>query len=74
MYLLIDRQHCVHLAHSAADPDWIRIQWGPWIRIRIQEGKNTTNILLNFIFGSAGCFLLRAEGFSDSLDISKLQF
>ncbi len=28
------------------DPDWIRIQWGPWIRIpirirtRIQEGKN----------------------------------
>jgi hypothetical protein len=22
------------------DPDWIRIQVGPWIRIRIQEGKN----------------------------------
>ncbi len=21
-------------------PDWIRIQLGPWIRIRIQEGKN----------------------------------
>jgi hypothetical protein len=25
---------------SVADPEWIRIQWGPWIRIRIQEGKN----------------------------------
>jgi hypothetical protein len=23
-----------------ADPDWIRIQSGQWIRIRIQEGKN----------------------------------
>ena len=22
------------------DPDWIRIQSGQWIRIRIQEGKN----------------------------------
>jgi len=22
------------------DPDWIRIQRGPWIRIRIKEGKN----------------------------------
>jgi hypothetical protein len=23
-----------------ADPDWIRIQSGQWIRIRIQEGQN----------------------------------
>jgi hypothetical protein len=30
--------------------------------------------LLNFIFRSAGCSLLRAEGFSCSLVISKLQF
>jgi hypothetical protein len=25
---------------SVSDPDWIRIQSGYWIRIRIQEGKN----------------------------------
>ena len=25
---------------SSPDPDWIRIQSGPCIRIRIQEGKN----------------------------------
>ncbi len=29
---------------------------------------------INFIFLSAGCSLLRAEGFPCSLDISKLQF
>jgi hypothetical protein len=28
------------LITCVADLDWIRIQWGPWIRIRIQEGKN----------------------------------
>jgi hypothetical protein len=48
------------------------------IRIRIQEGKNYANKhrkkLINFIFGSARCSLLRAEGLSCSLDISKLQF
>jgi hypothetical protein len=22
------------------DPDWTRIEWGPWISIQIQEGKN----------------------------------
>jgi hypothetical protein len=22
------------------DPDWTRIEWDPWVRIRIQEGKN----------------------------------
>ncbi len=26
---------CIVLA-SVVDPDWIRIQWGPWIRIRIR--------------------------------------
>jgi hypothetical protein len=25
---------------SVADADYIRIQWGPWFWIRIQEGKN----------------------------------
>jgi hypothetical protein len=39
---------------------WIRIQCGPWILI--QE-------LINFIFSSAGCSLLRAEGFFCSLDV-----
>ncbi len=39
-----------YISGSAVDPDWIRIQWGPRIRIqirirnpdqiRIQEGKN----------------------------------
>ena len=43
------------------DPDWIRIQWGPWIRIRIriQEGKNDPKNI--------------AEVFSCSLNIRKLQ-
>jgi len=22
---------------SVVDPDWIQIQWGPWIRIRIRN-------------------------------------
>ncbi len=26
--------YCLQLLPSAVDPDWIRIQWGPWIRIR----------------------------------------
>jgi hypothetical protein len=30
--------------------------------------------VINLIFGSVGCSLLRAEGFSFSLDISKLPF
>jgi hypothetical protein len=34
------------------------------IRIWIQEGKNYPQKLINFIFLSAGCSLLRAEGFS----------
>jgi hypothetical protein len=28
---------------SDPDPDWIQIQSGQWIRIRIQEGKNRKN-------------------------------
>ncbi len=56
------------------EPNWIRIQLCPWIRI--QEGK-----MAHFIVWSTGCSLLRAEDFSCSLDalywglrISKLQF
>jgi hypothetical protein len=51
----------------------IRIQWGPWIRIRIriQKGKMTTKIekITKFHFLSAGCSVLRAEGFSCSLNV-----
>ncbi len=58
------------------DPDLIRIQWGPWIRIRIQEDKMTHNIEIVSFFEvlDVVCCLLRAEGFSCSLDMSKLQF
>ncbi len=64
---------------------WIRIQWGPWIRIRIRirnpnpdpgGQKLPTNIEKKLEIS-----VLRAEGFSCSLDvlygglgISKLQF
>jgi hypothetical protein len=59
------------------NPDWIRIQSGQWIRIRNPdpdpEGQKLTHKnkkkLRNFIFWSAGCSLLRAEGFSCSLDV-----
>ncbi len=67
-----------------SDPDWIRIQSGQWIQIRIQEGKNdpkNRKKWRNLMLWSAGCSLLRAEGFSCSLDvlyeglgISRLQF
>ncbi len=52
----------------------IRIQSGQWIRIRNldpREQKWPTKIgffFTNFIFWSAGCSLLRAEGFFCSLD------
>jgi hypothetical protein len=39
---------------------WIRIQWGPW---SYPDPDSQS--------GSAGCSLLRAEGFVSSLDISK---
>jgi hypothetical protein len=45
---------------------------GSEIGIRIQEGKNdpqNRKKFKNFMFSSAGCFLLRAEGFSCSLDV-----
>ncbi len=32
--------YVVHIRVVDPDPDWIRIQSGLWIRIRIQEGKN----------------------------------
>jgi hypothetical protein len=51
------------------DPDWIRIQWGPWIRIRIKEGKMTQKNRKQLInFRRAECSFLRAEGFSCRLD------
>jgi hypothetical protein len=77
------------LLGSVSYPDWIRIQSGQWIRIRIRNpdpgGKKwpTTKekTFGNFMFWSAGLSLLRAEGYSCSLDvlygglrISKLQF
>ncbi len=43
-----------------------------WIRIRVQEGKNdpqNRKKFINFLFWSSGCSLLRAEGFSCSLDV-----
>jgi hypothetical protein len=46
---------------SVSDPDRIRIQSGQWIQIRI--------VLRNFMFFSAGCFLLGTEGFSCCLDV-----
>ncbi len=61
------------------DPDWIRNQWGPWIRIK--EGKNGPQKKFIIIFWRAICSLLRAEGVSCGLDvlylglgISKLYF
>jgi hypothetical protein len=29
-----------HATVRVADSEWIRIQMGPWMRIRIQEGRN----------------------------------
>jgi hypothetical protein len=63
----------------------IRIQSGRWILFRIQEGKNDTQKQKkrkkDFRFWGAGCYFLRAEDISSSLDIlygglgiSKLQF
>jgi hypothetical protein len=61
------------LCSSVSDPDWIRIQSGPWIRIRIQEGKNDLQnikkLIIFMFFCRAECSLWRAEGFSCSMDI-----
>ncbi len=56
---------------------WIRIRIGSGfdgvpgsgsgLAIQIQEGKNEK--FINYVFCSAGCSLLRAEGFSRSLDV-----
>ncbi len=50
---------------------WIWIQWSPWIRIRIwiRNGPEKWKQLINFIFWNTRCSLLRAEGFSCSLDV-----
>jgi len=47
------------LVTNVVYPDWIRIQWGTWILIRIRI-RNPE---------SAGCSLLRSEGFFCSLDV-----
>jgi hypothetical protein len=60
------------------DPDWIRIQWSLCVGVRNQGpvfgrtkmAQKNKKQLINLIFGSAGCSLLRAVG----LGISKLQF
>ncbi len=57
--------------NNVLDPDWF---WSARIRIcigmgvRIQEGRNDRKKWRNFMFGIAGCSLLRAEGFSCSLE------
>jgi hypothetical protein len=48
------------------DPDWIRIQWDPWTRIRIQEGKNDQQKYKKvgkiLTFSSAGWWMFDFEG------------
>ncbi len=58
-------------------PDSESVSWSRWAQMTHKNRKK----LRNFMFWSAGCSLLRAEGFSYSLDvlywglgISKLQF
>jgi hypothetical protein len=50
------------------DPDWIMIQWGRWIRIRIQMGKMTQK---NRKFHHLNCCSLmrRTEDFNYSLHV-----
>ncbi len=70
MYSLKVLRPVQKLLFSLVYPDWIRI--GIRIQIWIQEGKNDSKNrrkLRNFMFRSAGCSLLRAEGFSFCLDI-----
>jgi hypothetical protein len=61
-----------------ADPDWIRIQSGQWIRIRnpgsgsgSRRAKITQEVdfFFKFMFSSVGWPLLRAEGFFCNLDV-----
>ncbi len=72
-------EHGPEVRVADPDPNWIRIKSCQWIqipvfgiRIRIQEGKNDpqkVEKIRNFMFWSAGCFLLRAEGFFCNLDV-----
>jgi hypothetical protein len=55
MLCVRDGRNCpsVGMVGSVVDPDRIRIQWGPWIRIRIriQLGKNDPQIeVLDVLF------------------------
>ncbi len=55
---------------SVSDPDCIRIQSAcQWIRIRIRNPDPGEQKLRNIMFWSAGCALLRSEGFFCSLDV-----
>jgi hypothetical protein len=60
------------------EPDWIRIQWDPWIRIRNPNpDPDPGGQKLPTKIEKIKCYLLRAQDFSYSLDvrrINKLQF
>ncbi len=68
---------CCHRIRTAKIPVFrIRIQSGQWIRIRIrdpdprgQKWPTKVNKIRNFMSWSAGCALLRTEGFFFSLDV-----
>ncbi len=68
---------------SVPYPNWIRIQWSPWIRTGSQSGsgsrgKNNPQTrqkkIYKFHFLKCWMFSIEGEGFSCSLDIGKLQF
>ncbi len=83
LYLLIDRWQNVQLARAVdPDPDSMG-SLDPYPDPDSQSGSGSRRAKMahklrkksiNYIYWSAGCSLLRAEGFSCSLDISKLQF
>jgi hypothetical protein len=67
-FFLFSGNQCWPNTVGVSDPECIRIQWGPWVRIRIQKGKKYPQIYKKankFNFLSAGC----SEGFSWSLDV-----
>jgi hypothetical protein len=54
---------------SDLDPDWIRIRNPDPDPGRQKMTNKIEKSQKNFMFGSAGCSLLRAEGFSWSVDV-----